>query len=126
MAAPGEAVPEPRALKMLVVPALFADSPSPSVSAEEVEQVLFGDAQGPTTLARYYETYSSGRVTIDGSVAPWVRTRVPLAQAVGSSWGLGGDAQLGDYLESALSLADASIDFGDLDDDGPGWHPQQR
>ncbi len=112
----GQAVSD--TLPLLVILALFADSPESMFSSDDVQRVLF---DGPTpngTVSEFYEEVSGGRFGIGGRVLPWVRTSVTLAQAVGTSNGLGGDAQLGAYLIEALASADTMIDFGRFDSDG--------
>lgn len=110
-------------LSLLVVPALFSDSPEPSVPAGEIRRVLF---DGPTpfgTLSEYYAVVSGGRLRLTGQVLPWVRTATTRAEAVGASSGLGADAKVGSYLAQALAAADPGIDFGLFDNDGADGRP---
>jgi M6 family metalloprotease-like protein len=62
-------------------------------------------------------------VAVTGSVQPWVRTGVTLAQAVGTSMGLGFDAMIGQYMVSALAQMDAHTNFGQYDNNGPDGIP---
>ncbi len=112
-------VPVSGELPLVNVLALFADSPEPHVDEGDLERVLYSGPAPDGTLREYYSEVSGGRFTIGGAVAPWVRTSVTLAEAVGDSYGLGGDNRMGDYLVEALTLADANIDFGLFDNDGP-------
>lgn len=106
-------------LPLVVVPALFADSPEPQVTAEALGQALFTGPAADGTLREYYDEVSGGRLNIAGAATPWVRTSLTREEVVGSQWGLGGDARIGEYLVEALSLNDPAIDFGEYDNDGP-------
>jgi M6 family metalloprotease-like protein len=106
-----------------VVLALFADSPEPHITPAQVRASLF-DGPAPTgTLTASYEEMSRGRFRVTGDVFPWVRTNVTLAQAVGNSNGLGGTAQVGQYLTQAIARVDATVDFGRYDNEGPDGVP---
>lgn len=107
-------------LPLVVVLALFSDSPEPTVPTDEVQRVLF---DGPTpygTLTEYYEEISGGRLTIAGTVVPWVRTATSREEAAGNG-GIGPGA--GDYVVQAMSAADVETDFGQFDNDGPDGLP---
>jgi M6 family metalloprotease-like protein len=109
-------------LRMVVVMTLFADSPEPPFATLLTQERLFG--QNPLgSLTDFYREISGGRVTLTGSVLPWVRTGVTRTQAVGTSMGLGGDAQIGAYLTDALRRVDATTNFGQFDNDGPDGVP---
>ena len=110
-------------LRMVVVPALFSDSPDPPHTASDIQRVYFDGPYVNGTLAEYYDEISGGRLQIVGEVVPWVRTSRDLAAVVGSSWGLGQDAQIGAYLTEALGLVDSATDFGEFDNDGPDGIP---
>jgi M6 family metalloprotease-like protein len=109
-------------LRMVVAMALFSDSPEPTFSTEVTHEQLFG-ANPLGNLTDFYLENSGGRVAVTGNVQPWVRTGITLAQAVGSSMGLGGDARIGDYMLSALGQMDAYTDFGQYDNNGPDGVP---
>jgi len=110
-------------LPLIVILGLFADSPEPHVSSAELQRVLFDGPSEYGTLTEFYSETSGGRFGVRGSVAPWVRTDVTLAEAVGESYGLGSDAQVGPYLLQSLAAVDAQIDFGLYDNDGPDGRP---
>ena len=105
-------------LPLVVVQALFSDSPEPFVSSEYIQRVLFDGPMPNGTLTEFYREVSGGRLNVTGRVLPWVRTAITRAEVVGTSYGLGGDAQVGSYLVQALTLADPSVDFGQYDNDG--------
>lgn len=109
--------------QILVVPALFSDSPDPHVTSEQIGQLLF---QGPAprgTLTQAYLEMSRGKLTVEGTVTPWVRTGLTLSEVVGASAGLGGDAKVGAYLLESLRLVDEVVDFRAFDNDGPDGIP---
>lgn len=110
-------------MPLLVIQILFSDSPEPHVSVEEVRRVLFEGPADHGTLTDYYREVSGGRLELTGDVLPWVRTEVTLADAVGTNFGLGGDALLGDVLWEALEAADTLVDFGRFDNDGLDGEP---
>lgn len=110
-------------LPLAVVPALFADSPDPPVSAAALQAVLFDGPAPHGTLTEYYTEVSAGRLTVTGTVAQWVRTSLTRQQVVGSSYGLGADARTADFLIEALAAADAGFDFRRFDNDGPDGIP---
>jgi M6 family metalloprotease-like protein len=108
---------------MLVLPALFEDSPEPHVSSLQMQQLLFDGPAPRGTLTAAYLEMSRGRLSVEGKVLPWVRTSMPLAQVVGTTAGIGNDAQMGPYLIQALMAADDQVDFGAYDNDGPDGIP---
>jgi M6 family metalloprotease-like protein len=122
---PGDAgaalLPNRGEMGMVVVMTLFADSPEPPFSTAITEQALFGSH--PLSLTEYYRQISGGRVLLRGNVFPWVRTAVTRAAAVGTSMGLGVDAQIGEYMTDALARVDATVNFGQYDSDGPDGVP---
>jgi M6 family metalloprotease-like protein len=105
-------------LPLMVIPALFSDSPEPHVSAELLQQVLFDGPSEHGTLTEFYHEASMGQFGVRGLVLPWIRTDVSLSEAVGESYGLGSDAQVGAYLMQSLEAADSVVDFGLFDNDG--------
>jgi len=106
-------------LPVVAIPALFSDSPDPQFSSQDLSRVLFDGPAEQGTLRQYYAEVSGGRLNIAGAVTPWVRTSLTRAEVVGGSYGLGGDARVGEYLVEALTLVDSATDFGLFDNDGP-------
>jgi M6 family metalloprotease-like protein len=110
-------------LSVAVVLALFSDSPEPHVTSAEVQAALF---DGPTpfgTVTEFYDEASGGRLRVTGQAFPWVRTSLTMAEVVGDSWGLGEGSQTGTFLLEAVAAVDASVDFGQFDNDGPDGIP---
>ncbi|UCG85933.1 MAG: M6 family metalloprotease domain-containing protein [Gemmatimonadota bacterium] len=110
-------------LPLVVIPALFADSPEPHVSAPEIQRALFDGPSANGTVSEYYGEVSGGRFGIRGVTLPWVSTAITLDSAVGTSFGLGSEAGTGSYLLEALEQADPMTDFGRFDNDGPDGIP---
>ncbi len=103
-------------LPIVAVTALFSDSPDPTISGADLRAVLF---TGPQSLRQFYADASGGRLNIAGDATDWVRTSLTRAEVVGSTYGLGGDARVGEYLVDALTQVDPGFDFGQFDNDGP-------
>jgi len=106
---------------MIVIPALFADSPEPFATAGDIQASLFDGPSPRGTVGDFYSDESGGLFTIHGEVAPWVRTSVTLVEAAGTD-GTFGD-RLRDYIREAITLADDSVDFGLFDNDGADGIP---
>ena len=110
-------------LPVVVIPALFADSPEPPFASTEIQRVLFDGPSSNGTLSEFYAETSGERLNVQGVTLPWVRTGITLDSAVGTSYGLGQEAGTGSYLLEALLAADPDIDFGQYDNDGPDGVP---
>ena len=106
-------------LPILVVPALFSDSPEPPFQRDAIQRALFDGPSTWGTITEVYREMSGGVFEITGGTTPWVRTATTRAAGVGTSMGLGGDARMGDYLVQALAAADASVNYGQYDNNGP-------
>lgn len=111
-------------IRMLVIPALFADSEQPraSIAAPELQQLLF-DGPPAQTVSGFYSEVSRGRLVLDGQVADWVPTALTIAEVTGTSMGLGGNARVGEWLKQAVAAADAAIDYRQYDNNGPDGIP---
>ena len=109
-------------MRMVVIMTLFSDSPQPPVATSVIEEQLFG-ANPLGNLTQFYQEISGGEVSLTGTVKPWVRVDVTRQQAVGTSMGLGDDADMGAYLVDAVSRLDGTTNFGQYDNDGPDGVP---
>jgi immune inhibitor A len=105
-------------LSVAVVLVLFADSPDPMISPEQVQAALFDGPSSYGTVSEYYGEVSGGRLTVTGQTLPWVRADLSLAEVVGESFGLGEDGRTGAFLLQALAEVDPLVDFGMFDNDG--------
>jgi M6 family metalloprotease-like protein len=110
-------------LPLVVIQALFSDSPEPWVTRDEIQRVLFDGPAPYGTVTEFYHEVSGGRMTVTGQVTPWVRTQITRAETVASSFGIGSDARTGTFLVQALVAADAFVDFAQFDNDGPDGIP---
>ena len=110
-------------LRLAVVLALFADSPDPHVSSDDIQRVLFDGPSPYGTVTEFYDEASGGQFALLGTTVPWVRTSLTMAEVVGTSYGLGSEAKTGGYLAEALQAVDATVDFGAFDNDGPDGVP---
>jgi M6 family metalloprotease-like protein len=120
--APAAAVVVQGNLRMVVMMGTFSDSPEPAVSAAQVHERLFGDNPAGN-LTDFYHLLSGGRLTIEGAVLPWVRTRLTRAEVSGRSFGLGADGGTGWFLRDVAAAVDGLTDFGRFDNDGPDGVP---
>ena len=102
-------------LPLLVVQALFSDSPEPAFTPAQVQNALFDGPAPYGTLKAFYQEVSGGKLTVQGRVLPWVRTSIPRAEGV--------DTNTGGWLLDALAKVDAQVDFGQFDNDGPDGVP---
>lgn len=110
-------------LPVVVIPARFSDSPEPTMTAATLQAAFFDGPSDFGTIPAFYEETSGGALRVRGTVTPWVRTGVTRAEAVGASYGLGDDGEMGRYLADAVRAADAAIDFSRYDSDGPDGIP---
>ena len=110
-------------LPLLVIPALFSDSPEPHISRDALQRVLFDGPAPDGTLSEFYREISAGLLTVTGRVTPWVRTHLTLEQVTAGQAGFGEEARVLEYLWAALQQADLHVDFGDFDNDGPDGLP---
>lgn len=117
-------IPVAGVLRVAVVPALFAGSAQPpeSVNRAALQMQLF-DGPPTSTITGFYSEISRGRLSMPGTVAGWVPTSLTISQVVGSSYGLGGNARVGEWLRQAIAAADAEMDFRQFDNDGPDGQP---
>lgn len=118
-----EAPPLSGTLPVVLVLGLFADSPEPPVTHEDLQAALFDGPSEFGTVSGYFDEVSGGRLAMTAQTLPWVRTSVTLAQAVGNSYGLGDDAMTGAFLFEAVAVVDETFDFGLFDNDGPDGVP---
>jgi M6 family metalloprotease-like protein len=120
---PGAVGPVSGTVRIPVVLGLFADSGTPSVTREQVQAALFDGPAPLGTITDAYLEMSRGALEVTGDVFDWVRTSRTLAETVGSTDGLGGDALVGAYFADALDSVDAGVDFAQYDNDGPDGVP---
>ena len=106
---------------VLIIPALFSDSPAaPAVEASAIDDALFRGPAPGGALTRFYSEMSRGKLQLAGTVAPWVRTGVRMIEAAGTVEGHGWiGARMQDYVVQAIQAADSLVNYGQFDNDGP-------
>ena len=105
--------------RILVIPAMWSNSPPSPLTPQAIQQYLFGAAPRGH-LRRLYLDASNGAFELTGDVAPWVRTAV--ATNDGGPGNLA-STRFGDHLIEAINLTDARLNFGRYDNDGPDGQP---
>lgn len=106
--------------RILVIPARWSDGqPAPLTAAQLQAQLFGGSGGGP--MAETFALASGGTFTLRGQVTEWVTTPVslndpPFPGQVTPSLGE-------DFIYYALQAADAQVDFGRYDNDGPDGIP---
>jgi len=111
-------------LSIVVLPALFSDSDLPEdiISTGALQKSLFGPSASGT-VPGYYNEVSRGKLKINGLVTDWTRTSLSRATVIGQSFGLGNDARVQSWIREAVANVDATVDFGQFDNDGPDGIP---
>lgn len=124
-AAVGAAATLRATVRIPVVLGLYKDADAvPPVTRADVQRDFF---DGPNryygTLTEYYREVSGGALTVGGDVFDWVRVSLTRAQVVGSSKGLGNDAQVGRFIVEILRFLTDSVrvDWRRYDADGDGY-----
>lgn len=119
-----QAIPREGVLKLLIIPALFSDSPEPQFSSDAAQRIIFDGPSTRPTLPEFYRGASHGLFEVRGEVAPWVRTPISVAEAAGLLDGHGWiGPRMRDYVAAAIHAADGAIDYGDYDNNGPDGVP---
>lgn len=113
-------VQTPEHLSALVIFAQFADERAGD-SAPLWAQDLF-DAELPGSFAHFYREMSGGRLHADGQVLPR-RYRSRAAASTYLADAVGALGQFGRFNREILTAADADVDFGLFDNDGPDGVP---
>jgi len=109
-------------LRVPLIMGLYAGATAP-YTRQQYQDRLFGTAAGAYTARTFYGELSRGAFTMDGTATPWLA--LPRAAAYyepvpGTSDDLG---RTGEFLRDALLAADATVDFGQYDNDGPDGVP---
>ncbi len=111
-------------LRVPVIPVRYADVSAP-FGTEVLADRFFGPVRGDTmSYAAYWREVSGGLLQVEGEVAPWVkldRTAAYYLPRSGYAWASFG--RISRFREEAIRAADARIDFGAYDNDGPDGVP---
>jgi len=106
--------------RIIVLPTQFADGAPPPITREALAANLFASSNGGP-VAALYSLASAGMFTLRGEVGAWSRSTVRHDEL--GTRGRVAPTRDGDYVLEAIQAADASIDFGRYDDDGPDGIP---
>lgn len=111
-------------LRVPVIPIRYVDVPQPFAHTVLAER-LFGAGRGDTlSYSDYWREVSGGLLEVTGIVAPWVKLSGTASSYLSRNMhGWGSFGRIGDLRTEALTLADAVLDFGDFDNDGPDGIP---
>jgi M6 family metalloprotease-like protein len=105
-----------------VIMGLYAGRTAP-YAREQYQERLFGTGTGAYTARTFYSELSRGAFTMAGTVTPWLglpREAAYYEPVPGTSDDYG---RTGEFLRDALLAADAAVDFGQYDNDGPDGVP---
>jgi len=95
------------------------DNVSATFPTTDYDRILFDTAR--PSLSRYYTDISQGQFTVTGRVVGWYKA--PKKDNFYENGQNGGGAPFGELLRFALEKADADLDFGQFDNDGPDGVP---
>jgi M6 family metalloprotease-like protein len=111
-------------LRVPVIPVRYADVAVP-FSNQVLAERLFGPGAGDTvSYSGYFAEVSGGLLRVDGAVAPWVRLRRDARHYLPREhYGWARFGRIDDLRQEALRAADAWLDFGEYDNDGPDGVP---
>jgi M6 family metalloprotease-like protein len=110
-------------MRVPVLPGYFLNTSAP-VTRLTLENQLF-DSNPTGTVGAYYSEVSYGQFTVDGDVAGWVELAHDNTYYAGlsSQGGDPNDARVGDLVKELLDANDATMDYGQYDNDGPDGVP---
>lgn len=101
---------------ILLIPALYADAPPPTIDHAHLNSRLFDPANGLGTLTGYFLEASGGRFQLNGTVTQWTRTAITRDAGRQSP---GRQA----HVIALTEALDPTIDFGRFDNDGLDGRP---
>jgi len=110
-------------LRVLVIAALFADSPEPTFAQADIQAEFFDGPATRGTMTELYGEMSRGALHVPGVVTEWGRSSLTLAEVRGGEFNNGEPSRNRDFAFDAVALADAQLDLGQFDNDGPDGVP---
>lgn len=99
---------------------------APPHNAARYDTVLFGTvppAGRPFTVRTFYEQMSNGVFSMQGQVLGWIQLANNDAFYEGGCNGLCSNANIDNLIAEAVAATDATVDFGQFDNDGPDGVP---
>ncbi|MBI4410724.1 MAG: M6 family metalloprotease domain-containing protein [Gemmatimonadetes bacterium] len=111
-------------LRVPVIPVRYADVAAPFAETVLAER-LFGAGRADTvSFSGYWREVSSGLVTVEGDVAPWIRLPRNAAHYLPQQqFGWAQFGRMAEFRAEVLRRADELLDFGRYDNDGPDGVP---
>lgn len=107
--------------RLLPVICVSFNNAPPPFPAADYQKLLFGTVAKQKTMTQYYSDISNGKLHVTGTVLGWYK--LPKNDTFYENGQEGGGPPFGDLLKFALETADAEIDFGQFDNDGPDGVP---
>ncbi|MEE9269673.1 MAG: M6 family metalloprotease domain-containing protein [Candidatus Krumholzibacteria bacterium] len=108
-------------IRVPVIAIQYSDVAAPYPAATLDNQLFTSNPNG--TITQLYTEMSYGNVTLTGDVWGWVTASNSDLFYEGGCQGLCGSARTGQLILEALKGVDASVDFGQYDNDGPDGLP---
>lgn len=106
--------------RVVVLPILYADTPTEPWATSTMQQKLFDGPYMPRTLTQLYTEMSRGQLTMTGTVFPWIRVASADTVYEGKDNGFSGNG-IWTLLKQTLDSADKVIDFRAYDSDNDGY-----
>ena len=112
-------------LRIPVVSALYADTPTQPIDTGELQKELFSGPWPTGTLSDYYREVSLSNFIVTGNVYDWIRLQHDESYYTGVIYqGLvPGQSKTGELIRECIDALDPSVDFGLYDNDGPDGIP---
>ena len=101
---------------VLLILSRFADGLPIPVSSAALQDQFFASGSGQLTAT--YRLASEGQFTLRGKVTRWYQSGIPSSGLIPGPHNLEDD-----YVSEAIAAADAELDLGDYDNDGPDGRP---
>jgi M6 family metalloprotease-like protein len=103
----------------------YANTGSDPYPTSALDQKLFTGPNPPQTLTQFYSEISYGDITMTGTVYGWFQLSQNDTYYEGPAgcYGTCGSANTGQFITETLNAWDATVDFGQYDNDGPDGIP---
>jgi len=90
-------------------------------TSQSFNKLLFTGPNSTGTMVEYYNEVSYGQLKLTGETYGWYSAPQTQSYYVGNDNGLGGGAA--EFVKDLVTKADADVDFGQFDNDGPDGIP---
>jgi M6 family metalloprotease-like protein len=103
----------------------YANTGADPYPTSTLDQKLFTGPNPPQTLTQFYSEISYGDITVTGTVYGWYQLpqNDTYYEGPAGCYGTCGSSKMGLFLTTTLNNWDASVDFGQYDNDGPDGIP---